>query len=57
MQGRIFIERSVGADLIVVISIRAQDAAQMLLAEDNDVVQAFAANGPDQSFGKTVLPG
>ena len=31
--------------------------AQMRLAKDDDVVQAFAANGPNQSFGKTVLPG
>ena len=30
--------------------------AQMRLAKDDDVVQAFAANGPDQSFGKAVLP-
>ena len=28
----------------------------MRLAIDNDVVQALAANGPNQSFGKTVLP-
>ena len=28
----------------------------MGLAKDDDVVQAFPANGPDQSFGKTVLP-
>ena len=28
----------------------------MRLAKDDDVVQAFAANGPNQSFGKTVLP-
>ena len=28
----------------------------MLLTKDYDVVQAFAANGPNQSFGKAILP-
>ena len=44
MHGRIFIEGSVGSDLIVVIGIRTQDTAQMLLAEDDNVVQAFAVS-------------
>src|SRR3954453_6247940 len=34
---------------------RAADGADAL-AKDDDVVQGFAANGPNQSFGKTVLP-
>ena len=28
----------------------------MRLAKDDDVIEAFSANGPDQSFGKSVLP-
>src|SRR3954447_7925554 len=34
---------------------RAADGADAL-AKDDEVVQTFAANGPNQSFGKTVLP-
>ena len=44
------------SDCVIVACVGAQQTAQMRLAKDNDVVQAFAANGPDQSFGKTVLP-
>ena len=36
--------------------IGEQHLAQMRLAKDNDVIQTFSANGPDQSFGKSVLP-
>jgi hypothetical protein len=36
--------------------VAAQYPAQMRLAINNGVIQAFAANGPDQSFGKSVLP-
>src|SRR6476659_4816080 len=28
----------------------------MLLAADNDLVQAFATDGPNQALGETVLP-
>ena len=41
---------------VIVARVGAQQMAQMRLAKDDDVVQAFAANGPDQSFGKAVLP-
>lgn len=56
MHRRVVVERSVGSGLIVVTSVGVQDAAQMLLTNDNDVVEAFAANGPNQSFGEAVLP-
>lgn len=42
--------------VVVVICVGAQYSAKMGLAEDNDVVQAFPANRPNQSFGKPVLP-
>jgi len=44
------------SDYVIVARVGAQKMAQMRLAKDDDVVQAFAANGPNQSFGKTVLP-
>jgi hypothetical protein len=56
MRRRIFVERSMRSDRIVVIGVGPQDAAQMLLAEDNDVVETFPANRPNQPFGKPVLP-
>jgi hypothetical protein len=33
-----------------------RQSAQVTLAQDDSVVQALAANGPNRSFGKTVLP-
>jgi hypothetical protein len=45
-----------GASSVIVARVRAQYPAQMRFAEDDDVVQAFPANGPNQSFSKTVLP-
>ena len=56
MHRRVFVQRSVSSRSIIVACVAAQDAAQMRLAKDDDVVQAFPANGPNQSFGKAVLP-
>src|SRR5690349_13838900 len=53
---RVFVQRPVRPNAIIVACIGAQHAPQMPLANDNDVVQAFPANGPNQSFSKTVLP-
>ena len=44
------------ARLIVIVGIRAKDAAQVLLAEHHEVVNALAADRANQPFGKTVLP-
>jgi hypothetical protein len=35
---------------------RSQDSAQMGLAENDDMIQALAADRPDQPFGKPILP-
>ena len=40
---------------IVVAGIRAQDPAQVLLAEDHEMVDALAADWANQPFGK-LLP-
>lgn len=52
----ILVQGTMGSRLIVIACVRAQDAAQVLLAQCHHVVSAFAADGANQSFGKTVLP-
>src|SRR5262245_44622506 len=44
------------SNVIVIASIRLQDAAQMRLAQDDKMVYTLASDRSDQSFGKTVLP-
>src|SRR5512132_4088247 len=44
------------SDVIVIASIRLQDAAQMRLAQDDKVVHTLASDRSDQSFGKAILP-
>src|SRR3954470_21317205 len=56
MHRRVFVQRSVSSRSIIVAGVAAQHASKMRLAKDNDVVQAFTANGPNQSFGIPVLP-
>src|SRR2546428_1944240 len=46
-----------GTDGVVVGEVRAQQAAEMTLIEDDDVVQAFTADRADQAFGEGILPG
>src|SRR6202140_1612392 len=38
---RIFVQRSMRSDAVVIIGVRFQNAAQMLLAEDNEVIQTL----------------
>jgi hypothetical protein len=44
------------SDVVIVTSIGSQDPAQMRLTENDDMIQAFAADRPDQPFGKSILP-
>ena len=57
MDRRVFLKRAMRSDSVVVARVSCQNPAQVSLAEDDDVVQAFAANGPNQSFGKAVCQG
>src|SRR6202047_2171842 len=43
-------------DVVVVTSIGSQDPAQMRLTENDDMIQALAADRSDQPFGKAILP-
>src|SRR6266403_2282854 len=44
------------SNAIVIGRIVFQNPAQMLLAQDNDVVQTLAPDRSDQPFGKAILP-
>src|SRR5712692_9142306 len=46
-----------GASSLVVIDIRREDAAQMALVEDHDVIQTLAANRAYNSLDESVLQG
>src|SRR6266403_1488619 len=53
---RIFAQRSVRSDFVVMARIGLQHPAQVRLAEYDHVVDAFTTDRPDQSFGECVLP-
>jgi hypothetical protein len=53
---RIFAERAMRPVVIVVVDIALQHAAQMTSAEDNHVVEVFAADRTDDPFGIAILP-
>src|ERR1700757_4828163 len=56
-QRRVLAQPQVRARLIVVERIRGQDPSQMPLAEDQDVIQALAAECSDQALNIGILPG
>ena len=46
-----------GARLVVVVDIGREDAAQMALVADYDVVETFATKRTDDALDESVLPG
>jgi len=42
--------------LLVIVYIREEDAAQMALVEDHDMVETLPANRTDHAFDVCVLP-
>jgi hypothetical protein len=42
---------------VVIVNVSPENPAKMALAEDDEVVQAFPPNGPDDSLGIGILPG
>src|SRR5580765_3514990 len=44
------------SDFIVITSISSQDATQMLLAQDDQMIDTLAPDRSDQPFGKAILP-
>ena len=53
----VFLERKMGTDAIVIVGIGSEDLAQMGLAQDQDMVQAFSPDRADEPFSVSVLPG
>src|SRR5258708_18862659 len=50
-------QRPMGSDSVVVTGVRFQNATQMRLAQDNNVVHTLAPDRSDQPLGETILPG
>ena len=42
---------------VIVVNVRREDAAQMALVEDNDVIQTLAANRTYDAFGYALCQG
>src|SRR5208282_5985932 len=55
--GAILVERKMRAGALVIVDVRGQDAAQMALIEDHDVIQTFATDRTDGALDVSVLPG
>src|SRR5437667_6815318 len=51
------IQGEVGPRLVVVAGVFPEDPSEMVLAEDDQMVQAFSANGSDHPLHVGVLPG
>jgi len=52
--GGVLVEREVGARPMVVREVRAQDASQVPLAKDEDMVEACAAARADEPLGELL---
>ena len=57
MARRILGQGQVRPDFVVISGICSKDPAQMALAENDDVIEAFTADRADQSLRVPVLPG
>ena len=57
MAQRILVQGQVRSQFVVIAGVGRKDPAQMGLAEDHDVVEAFPADRTDQSLRMPVLPG
>jgi hypothetical protein len=49
-------EGKVGSGAVVIREIARQDATQVALAQDDDVVEAVAPDRSDKAFGEGILP-
>ena len=53
---RIFEQGQMRPDFIVIVGVGEKDPAQMALAEDDDVIEAFPPDRSDQPLRVPVLP-
>ena len=49
--------REMGSGPVMILKIARQDAPPVTLVEDDDVIQAFAADRADEASDKWILPG
>ena len=56
MDRRILVQGQMRSELVVIAGIGRKDPAQMGLAEDDDVIEAFPTDRADQSLRMSVLP-
>jgi hypothetical protein len=54
---RIFVQRPVRSYIVVIASIGSHDAAQMCLAQYDEMIHTLAPDQSNQPFGKAILPG
>ena len=53
----ILVEQKMCSGPVMILKIPRQDAAQVTLVEDDDVIQTFAANRADEALDEWILPG
>jgi hypothetical protein len=53
---RILIQRYVRSASMIITEVLAKDSTQVSLIENNNMIQAVSAYGPDNSFNERVLP-
>ena len=49
-------QRPMGTSKVVVVEVVLENALEVSFAEDDHLIQAFSADGLDQSFGVRILP-
>src|SRR5665213_4297665 len=52
----ILVEREMRPGIVMVLNIPRQDAAQVMLVKDDDVIQTFAADRADEALDIWILP-
>jgi hypothetical protein len=57
MARRILTQGQMGPEFIVIVGVGLKDPAQMGLAEDDDVIEAFAADRADQPLACPLCQG
>ena len=50
-------ERKMRAHCVIVVHVTGEHMSQVMFAEHDHMVEAFAADRADQALSKTVLPG
>jgi len=53
----VLVEREMCSGVMMILKIARQDAAQVTLVEDDNVIQAFTADRTDETLGVGILLG